>query len=173
MGGKGKTLRLLVDSYDQPQEGHSRENPSLVTYSRGDVFEARTDAEYDRLVEIEAALDPQEDLKRRKEAAQAEADRLREEAAQLEEQAQAHAAAVEGSAGGGDLSDLTKPELQKRAKELDISGQSSMTKDELVAAIENAGGGGESSETPPEPPEQRPSPEEAAAAAVGAEPQPE
>lgn len=37
-----------------------------------------------------------------------------------------------------DLEDLTKADLQARAAELEISGRSSMTKDELVEAIEEA-----------------------------------
>lgn len=36
------------------------------------------------------------------------------------------------------LEDLTKADLQERAAELDVSGRSSMTKDELVEAIEEA-----------------------------------
>jgi DNA end-binding protein Ku len=35
----------------------------------------------------------------------------------------------------GDLSDLSKAELQKRAADLGISGRSSMTKDQLIGAI--------------------------------------
>lgn len=42
------------------------------------------------------------------------------------------------SSGGRDLSDLTKAELYERAQEKDISGRSSMTKDELVAALKSA-----------------------------------
>lgn len=39
-----------------------------------------------------------------------------------------------------DLADLKVPELRARAKELDISGVSGMKKDELIAAIGDAGG---------------------------------
>ena len=40
--------------------------------------------------------------------------------------------------GGSGLSELTKAELYERAQEKDISGRSSMTKDELVAALKSA-----------------------------------
>lgn len=38
----------------------------------------------------------------------------------------------------GESSSLTKAGLQERAAELDISGRSSMTKDELAAAVADA-----------------------------------
>jgi hypothetical protein len=164
--GKGKKLRLLVDSYDQPQEGHTRADPNLRALSRGDIFEARSDAEYDRLVEIGAALDPEEDLRRRRDAAEAQAQRLRDEADRLSEEAERQASAVDGESG--DLSSLTKPELQARAKAAGLSGYSDLTKPELVERLQAEGG-----EEPPPPPPEEQTPEEAAAAAVGTEPEPD
>lgn len=43
------------------------------------------------------------------------------------------------SAGGNELSELTKEELYRRAQEADLPGRSQMSKDELVAALETAG----------------------------------
>ncbi len=38
---------------------------------------------------------------------------------------------------GGSYTDWTVPELKKRAKELGMSGYSSLTKDKLIAALRN------------------------------------
>ena len=45
----------------------------------------------------------------------------------------------QGSAAADDLEQLSKTELAERAKDADISGRSSMTKDELVEALREAG----------------------------------
>ena len=39
--------------------------------------------------------------------------------------------------GGNDLSELSKDELLERAKEEDVPGRSSMSKKELIAALED------------------------------------
>lgn len=58
------------------------------------------------------------------------------------------------------LSDATKKELQARAAELDVAGRSSMTADELRAAIANA----ESNDIPPGTPDETGRPELASVA---------
>jgi DNA end-binding protein Ku len=56
----------------------------------------------------------------------------------LEEDDEASGADAGGEDGPGDLEALTKAELYERAQALDLARRSSMTKDELVAAIRRA-----------------------------------
>ena len=46
------------------------------------------------------------------------------------------ATASQGSSAAADGSDMTRDELYEKAKELDVEGRSSMTKDELAQAVE-------------------------------------
>lgn len=121
---KGDKLILAVDSYDQPQKDDTPQVRKLVTYSRGDVFEAVSDEEYDRLIEIEAAIDPSKENERQREEAE-------QRLAALESEREALEARIEAAQAEGDPSSLTKPELVNRleAEGLDTDG----TKPELVA----------------------------------------
>lgn len=81
-----KKLRLLADYYSQPQKDDRPERRSLVDRSKGEIFEPVDQAEYDRLVEIGAAEDPdevrrraREDAERRLEELKAEQDRIEQE----------------------------------------------------------------------------------------------
>jgi hypothetical protein len=79
------TLKLLVDSYDQytdPADPRKGFEPR----TKGDVFEARDQAEYDRLTEIGAALDPQKAQEAERGRLEAERTRLEAEKAKLDEQ---------------------------------------------------------------------------------------
>lgn len=76
MAGK-LTLKLLASVFDQAQD--DSRDPDLKRYVQGDVFEARDQAEYDRLIAADAAVDPEreqelkrQDLERRRAALEAE-----------------------------------------------------------------------------------------------------
>ena len=43
-----------------------------------------------------------------------------------------------GSGSSGDVSEMTRDELYEKAKELEIEGRSTMSKDELAKAVESA-----------------------------------
>jgi Rho termination factor, N-terminal domain len=72
-------------------------------------------------------------------------ERLRDEGNSKEKSARiANAAAASsrssvGRKGGkaGDYEDMTKDELMKRARQIDIKGRSSMSKSELISALRN------------------------------------
>jgi hypothetical protein len=79
-------LRLLADSYDQPQKGHTTNAPNLKPIQKGELFDPVDQAEYDRLVESGAAMDPKreqeqraEEIERRQAQLEAERDALNEE----------------------------------------------------------------------------------------------
>lgn len=61
----------------------------------------------------------------------------KEKAARIANAAAAQGRSKVGERGGGasDYEDRTVDELRRRAAELDIEGRSSMTKDELIAAL--------------------------------------
>lgn len=74
-------LKLTASIYDQAQSDDR--DPATVRYTRGDIFEARNQAEYDRLIDADAAVDPdkaieqeQADLRARREALEAEQQRI-------------------------------------------------------------------------------------------------
>lgn len=92
------TLKLLASVYDQAQSDDP--NPATKRYVRGDVFEARNQEEYDRLIGAEAALDPEVAQQQELEAIEARKAALEAEKAQLDERLKA-ARADEKSAKQG------------------------------------------------------------------------
>jgi hypothetical protein len=121
---KGDTLRLLADSYEQPQADDKPSERHLVEYTKGDVFDALSDAEYDRLTEIGAAIDP----KVANEQAKAEAE---ERIASLKAEQDALQSQIDETQAEGNLGSLTKPELVTYLEEHDAD--TSGTKPELLA----------------------------------------
>jgi hypothetical protein len=123
---KGDTLVLTVDSYDQigPDDDPRGGVRDLTTYSRGDSFKAASAQEYDRLIEIGAAVDPAKENERQREEAEQRIAALEAERARIE-------ADLEAANAEADPSSLTKPELVNRleAEGLDTDGN----KAELVA----------------------------------------
>lgn len=123
---KGDKLVLTVDSYDQigPDDDVRGGIRDLTTYTRGDTFEARSDQEYDRLIEIGAAVDPTKENERQREEAEQRIAALEAERERIE-------ADLEAANADADPSSLTKPELVSRleAEGLDTDG----TKAELAA----------------------------------------
>lgn len=129
-----KQLRLLADSYDQRQpdsDGEFNEKGRLVPISKDELFMPVSDEEYDRLVESGAAIDPGEQAKREREAAEARIAQIKAEQAELEDRL--------AEASAGELEDQTVDELKAKASDLGIEGVSSMKKAELVEAIRSAG----------------------------------
>jgi len=63
----------------------------------------------------------------------------KEKAARISNAAAARGRSSVGKAGGesGSYDDWTVPQLKKRAKELGISGYSSLTKDKLISKLRN------------------------------------
>jgi len=63
----------------------------------------------------------------------------KEKSARIANAAAASSRSAVGRKGGesGDYDDWSKGELQKRAREFDINGRSSMTKPELISALRN------------------------------------
>lgn len=94
------TLRLLVDSYDQPVSDDRRLTPGgillppeTVPRTKGELFEPRDQAEYDRLTELGAAEDPEQaeqrarqELERRRQEIEVERERLDAELSRLDDQ---------------------------------------------------------------------------------------
>lgn len=79
-----KTLRLIADSYDQRQ-GDKPDSP-LKAIAKGELFEPRSQEEYDRLVDSGAAEDPAELQKRAEEELESRREQLEAEKAQIDEQ---------------------------------------------------------------------------------------
>lgn len=130
-----KKLVLTVDSYDQPQKDDDPSGVrSLKALSRGDSFEPVTDAEYDRLVEIGAAVDPQKQNEDAKAEAEQRIAALEAEKAQLEDQ-------IESAQADADPSSLTKPELVSRleAAGLDTEGSKAELSARYAAHVETQG----------------------------------
>jgi hypothetical protein len=128
-------LKLLVDSYDQPQKGDKPSERHLEPISKGQLFEPVSDAERDRLVAIGAALDPKEAAEKAQADAQAEVDRLKAQQEALEAQIEAAQAPDES-----DLESLTVPELKTRAEAAGVEGFSELRKQELIDAVRDAEG---------------------------------
>lgn len=137
------TLKLLADSYEQRQpneSGRITRDSDTRSYSKGEVFEAHSQEEYDRLTAAGAALDPKaaqeaeaEDLRRRQAQLEAESERLAAELESVEGQADR---VESGKPAEGDaLEDLSVDELKDRAKAANIEGYSSMRKAELLDAL--------------------------------------
>lgn len=78
----GKALKLTVDIYDQPM-GDGRDAP-VERRTRGEVFQARDQSEYDRLVRIGAAVDPEEEQRLEQQRLQARRDQLERDRAALD-----------------------------------------------------------------------------------------
>jgi hypothetical protein len=76
------TLRLTASIYDQAQSDDV--NPATKRYVRGDVFEARNQDEYDRLVNAGAAVDPDKELADESAKLEARQAQLQQELASLE-----------------------------------------------------------------------------------------
>lgn len=129
-------LKLLVDSYDQPQSGDKPSERRLKTISKGELFDPVSDAEEERLKEIGAALDPKEAAQKARDEAEAKAQVLRDQAAALEAQAEEAAQVTDE----GDLDSLTVPELKARAEAAGVEGFSDLRKAELIDAIRSAEG---------------------------------
>lgn len=121
---KGDKLVLVADSYDQPQADDKPELRRLKPYTKGDVIEALSDEEYDRLTESGAAVDPKVQNEQAKADAEAELERLNAEQDALQ-------AKIDAAEAEGDLGSLTKPKLVEylEGEGLDTEG----TKDELLA----------------------------------------
>lgn len=124
----GKTLRLLVDSYDQRVS--SDRDADLLPRRKGDLFEARNQAEYDRLTALGVAEDPdqvqeeaREELERRREALEAERARIDEEL---------------GRVSASDPSQLKGKELDAalEARGLSTDGKADEKRARLATAIE-------------------------------------
>lgn len=81
-------LRLTASRYDQPDELGKQDSPT-TTRSQGEVFEANSQEEYDRLIAAGAAEDPDEAAKRRQEELDAAQARLDAEKAALDAQFEA------------------------------------------------------------------------------------
>lgn len=110
----GQRLKLTVDSYDQPvKEGDP------IRRSRGDLFEANDAAEAKRLIEIGAALDPDEAAKQ--EAARIEAERaqLQSQIDALEAQSDALDSPQGEPAAPGQLAELPEDLDELKGKDLD------------------------------------------------------
>lgn len=130
-------LKLLIDSYDQPQsDDDPRGVRALRSISKGELFEPVSDAEAERLKEIGAALDPKEAAEQTRREAADEAERLRARAAALE----AEADAAENPPEAANLSSMSKSDLQARADEagLTVEGtgkDGAVTKADLESAL--------------------------------------
>lgn len=123
-------LKLLVDSYEQPQaDDDPRGVRSLKLITRDQVFEPVSDAEAERLKEIGAALDPKEAAEQAKQRAADEAQALRDRAAALE----AEADAAEAAPDEDNLETLTVPEIDSRLEAADLPKTG--TKDEKIARL--------------------------------------
>jgi hypothetical protein len=83
------TLKLTATVYDQPDKDDPNDLTKVTTRREGDVFQATSRAEYDRLIEIGAALDPNAYADQERERLQAELDRIQAQKAVLDEQAAA------------------------------------------------------------------------------------
>lgn len=82
------TLKLTANVYFQAQSDDPNPlvPPKLVQFTRGDVFEARSQEEYDRLIAAEAAVDPEREQERQAQELRDRRDRLEAEKAQLDAQ---------------------------------------------------------------------------------------
>lgn len=127
------TLKLTANVYFQAQSDDPNPlvPPKLVQFTKGDVFEARNRAEYDRLIEAGAAIDPQKaqeqaaaDLRARREA-------LETERAQLDAQL--------ASLPGDNLADLKREDLNARASVAGVDDPEGLpNKDAVIDAIRQA-----------------------------------
>lgn len=104
-------LQLTVGHYDQPQlDADGNFDPlrgSTERFVQGDTFEAQSQAEYDRLISIGAAVDPDK-------AKASEAERLRARLAELEterQQTEAQLSATTTAAPALDPNDLKGTDL--------------------------------------------------------------
>lgn len=125
MAGKGSKLQLLSQSYDQ------RVGDALVRRSYGEVFEAQSDAEYERLTSRAAALDPAEAVKRESERIERERESLQAQIAALEAQSESLSSDLPpdpASLKGQDLDDALQ------AKGLSTSGTVAEKRARLAAA---------------------------------------
>lgn len=104
------TLKLQVDSYDQPSKD---EDGDPTPRTRGEVFDANDKREYDRLIEIGAANDP--------------AKAVEQERAEIEERLRAL------EAQRADLNDRITREQSAAVDPSDLKGK------ELDAALESRG----------------------------------
>jgi hypothetical protein len=75
-------LELIVDSYSSPSSRDA--DAVLIPRTRGERFEPLDAQERDRLLEIGAAVDPEEAQKQREEALQAERDQIEARRAALD-----------------------------------------------------------------------------------------
>lgn len=75
-------LELIVDSYSSPSSRDA--GAVLIPRTKGDLFEPLDAQERDRLIEIGAAVDPEEAQKRREAELQAEREQVEARRAQLD-----------------------------------------------------------------------------------------
>lgn len=135
MAGKLK-LQLTVGFYDQPQldkDGNfDRDKGTLTRRNRGQIFEAQSQAEYDRLLGAGAAVDPDK-------ANEEEAARLRARLEELESEKAATAAqlaATEQATPDLDPNDLKGKELDKALADHGLSTEGNV--DEKRARLAEA-----------------------------------
>src|SRR4051812_42850964 len=123
-----KKLKLTVGHYDQPKldkDGNFDPQKGVTTRrTLGQTFEAQSDEEYDRLLSIGAAVDPDK-------AAEEEATRLRNRLTELEEErrtteAQLAAQEQEASSNVPDVSELKGKELDNALTEHGLSKEGSV-----------------------------------------------
>lgn len=106
-----QSLKLMVGLYDQPQldrDGNfDREKGTLIRRRQGETFDAQSPEEYDRLIALGAAVDPDK-------ANAAEAETLRARLAELDaerHETEVRLAATEAAAPQLDPSSLSGKEL--------------------------------------------------------------
>jgi multidrug efflux pump subunit AcrA (membrane-fusion protein) len=96
-----KTLKLLATVYNQPHPDHPDDPNRLIPRSEGETFEANSQEEYDRLIDIGAALDPDEAQKQEKAQLDERLAALDAEKAQLDDRRKAIQAEAKSSQAKG------------------------------------------------------------------------
>jgi hypothetical protein len=131
------TLKLLADSFEQrlpDKDGRITSDSELRPYSKGDMFEANSQEEYDRLIESGAAVDPEKEQQRQTAELQARREALEAEQARIDAQL-----ADLPSSDGDDLSKLSREDLNAHASAAGVDDPESLpNKDAVIAAIRQA-----------------------------------
>lgn len=134
-----KELRLLADSYDQPQKDDTPERRRLAARSKGEVFAPVSDEEYARLVGSGAAEDPTEVRKRAREDAERRLEQLKAEQERIEQE-------IKGASAAKAPEKLSGRKLDEAlsARALSTEGTVEEKRDRLAQAV--------TAENPPPPP---------------------